>query len=40
MWQLLQEKELLISQLHEAAQKLDLVIKDVVNNTSSFDESA
>jgi PAS domain S-box-containing protein len=35
-----QEKELLISQLHEAAQKLDLVIKDVVNNTSSFDESA
>lgn len=35
-----QEKELLISQLYEAAQKLDLVIKDVVNNTSSFDESA
>jgi PAS domain S-box-containing protein len=32
-----QEKELLMSQLHEAAQKLDQVIKDVVNNTGSFD---
>jgi PAS domain S-box-containing protein len=36
----MQEKEMLISQLHEAAQKLDQVIKDVVNNTGSFDESA
>lgn len=35
-----QENEILISQLHEAAQQLDQVIKDVVNKTGSFDESA
>ncbi|MDP3394525.1 PAS domain S-box protein [Sediminibacterium sp.] len=32
----IQEKEMLISQLHNAAQKLDQVIKDVVNNTGSL----
>jgi methyl-accepting chemotaxis protein len=35
----IQEKEMLISQLHDAAQKLDQVIKDVVNNTSSLNET-
>lgn len=35
-----QDKEVLIPQLHAAAQQLDQVIKDVVNNTGSFDESA
>jgi len=35
-----QDKEILIPQLHAAAQQLDQVIKDVVNNTGSFDESA
>lgn len=33
------EKESLIAQLHEAADKLDQVVKDMVNNAASFDES-
>lgn len=34
-----EEKETLITQLHDAADKLDQVVKDVVNNAGSFDES-
>lgn len=32
------EREKLLHQIHEAAEKLDEVIKNVVNNTSTFDE--
>lgn len=33
-----EEKEKLLYQIHEAAEKLDLVIKEVVSNTSTFEE--
>lgn len=33
-----EEKDKLLHQIHEAAEKLDLVIKEVVNNTSTFEE--
>ncbi len=33
-----EEKDKLLLQIHDAAEKLDLVIKEVVDNTSTFEE--